>query len=138
MALRWKSSYSCNIKEIDEQHKKMFEIGSKLCILEPVCSKVNFDDEISEIIADLKAYTIYHFTFEENLMKESNFEDYEAHFLEHQHFVSAIQALDARNRFSDDTERINTMIHFIDNWIGEHILKEDMKYASHLSVRSVL
>ena len=28
--IKWKEEYSCNIKEIDKQHKKLFEIGGRI------------------------------------------------------------------------------------------------------------
>lgn len=137
MALRWKNSFSCNIKEIDEQHKKMLEIASKLNILEPICSKRNFEDEIFEVFNEIKAYTSYHFNFEEKLMQKYGYKDYAKHCLEHKVFTEAIMKLGENNKDFRDPEMVRNIINIINGWITNHILEVDMQYKDYLNSKGL-
>lgn len=128
MALRWRNSFSCNIKEIDNQHKRLFEISSKLSILAPISSKKNFEDEILEIINELKEYAIYHFEYEEKMMQKYNFEGFERHSLQHDDFVKRILELEEEHVKFNRAEAVISIRDFVISWITEHILKADIKY----------
>lgn len=128
MTLRWRNSFSCNIKEIDSQHKKLFEISSKLNILAPICSKINFEDEILLVINELKEYAIYHFEYEEKLMKKYNFEGFEKHHLQHDAFVKKIEEFEQKVLNFNNAEIVLKIKEFITGWITGHILKTDMMY----------
>ncbi|MBV7276633.1 hemerythrin family protein [Clostridium sp. PL3] len=128
MALRWRSSFSCNIKEIDNQHKRLFEISSKLNILAPISSKIDFKDEIVEVINELKEYAIYHFDYEEKMMQKFNFEDFEKHRLQHNAFVKRVLELEQEHLKFNRSQTVISIIDFLTGWITAHILKTDMKY----------
>ncbi|WP_411680175.1 bacteriohemerythrin [Clostridium thailandense] len=128
MALRWRSSFSCNIKEIDNQHKRLFEISSKLNILAPISSKIDFKDEILEVINELKEYAIYHFDYEEKMMQKFNFEDFEKHRLQHNAFVKRVLELEQEHLKVNRSQTVISIIDFLTGWITAHILKTDMKY----------
>lgn len=131
MALRWRNILSCNIKEIDDQHKKLFEISSKLNILAPICWKINFEDEILQVVNDLKDYSVYHFDFEENLMKKYNFEGFEEHCQEHESFVKKVMEIEQEVLNFNRAETVISIIDFVTGWITEHILTTDMKYKDY-------
>ena len=138
MALRWRSSYSCNIDEIDKQHNKLFEISSKLNILEPICAKIDFQDEILEVISELKEYTLFHFDYEEKLMKQFNYEDFDRHHHVHEIFVSKILELEQENLTNfNKPEMVRNITEFVTGWITTHILKTDMKYKDFFNDRGI-
>ncbi|UOO38341.1 hemerythrin family protein [Oscillospiraceae bacterium CM] len=128
MAVRWRNSTSCNIKEIDNQHKKLFEISSKLNILEPICTQIDFKDEILDVIDQLKDYSIYHFTYEESLMQKYHYPDYEEHRDAHKAFIKKILDLENGDVNFSSSESLRHIIDFINGWVMAHILKTDMKY----------
>ena len=128
MALRWRNSYSCNIREIDKQHRKLFEIGSKLTILEPICSQIIIHDEILEVISELKGYTVYHFEYEERLMLKLGYGDYDGHKQEHEAFVNKVLELEQNSLYLNNPAILKEIIDFIYHWISDHILETDMKY----------
>ena len=133
MALRWRNSYSCNISEIDNQHKKLFEICSKLNILQPICYNIDFRDEIKEIINDLKEYTIYHFEYEESLLKKYNYNEFERQHREHEGFVRKIAELDNAINENNNPEFVKDIVDFVTGWITAHILNTDMMYKEFLN-----
>jgi hemerythrin len=137
MALRWRSSFRCNIKEIDLQHSKLFEISSKLNILEPICVKIDFEDEILEVINELKEYTIYHFDYEEKLMEKFKYKDYDEHRCEHQTFIAKVQEMQEDCSNFNRPEIIRNITEFLTGWITAHILETDMKYTEFFNSRGI-
>lgn len=137
MALRWRNSFSLNVKDIDDQHKKLFEISSKLNILAPVSSKINIEDEILKVIKELKEYAIYHFKYEENLMKKFNYDGFEEHRIEHEDLVKKVLKFEQENLDFNKPETVVNMIDFITSWITAHILKTDMKYKDFFNDRGI-
>jgi hemerythrin len=137
MYFEWKDSYSVNIAEINEQHKKLFQIGGKISDL--VFAKDEFDhyDEIMEILQELRDYTIYHFNYEEELMKKYNFEGLDIHKIEHTFLTKKIMKFQNKDLDSDQKEAIANLVAFISDWISGHILKTDMQYRGYLNGKGV-
>lgn len=133
MALRWRNGFSCNIKEIDNQHKRLFEISSKLNILAPISSKINFNDEILEIISELREYAIYHFDYEEKMLQKYNYEGLEAHHIQHQDFINRVKELEQEHLKLSSDDMINSIIEYVTGWITAHILKTDMNYKDYIN-----
>ena len=68
--IEWKPEYNVHIDTIDQQHKKLVAIINEL--YELLTDETGVKEYISKIIDDLKEYTIYHFSTEEDLMKNSS------------------------------------------------------------------
>lgn len=137
MALRWRTSFSCNIKEIDAQHRKLFEISSKLNILEPICARIDYRDEILEVVRELREYTIYHFEYEERLLERYGYENLAVHHFEHEAFVATVLELESNSVEYTKPEMIREITDFITAWITRHILKTDMNYKEFLNQKGV-
>ena len=137
MALRWRNSFSCNMEEIDNQHKKLFEISSKLNILAPICSKIDFEDEIIKVLNELKEYAIYHFDYEEKLMQKFNYKDFEEHHQSHAAFLEQVLEFERENHKLNKPEMVTNIINFLTGWITAHILKTDMKYKDFFNDKGI-
>lgn len=134
---KWHDKFSVNIEEIDKQHQKLFELGSR--IFEMVSVKGDFDyyDEIIEILTELKEYTIYHFGYEEKLMAETGFEGLEEHKKEHDAFVSKVEEVLKKDIDEEQREIKMDMIIFIADWVEKHILNTDQEYKIYLNLKGV-
>lgn len=137
MALRWRDSFSCNVEEIDNQHKKLFEIGSNLHTMAPTCIKNDHYDEIKAIINELKEYTIYHFGYEEKLMQELDFSGYVEHKYEHKAFIRKVLKFEQEDLDIKQVESVMNLVTFVTDWIATHILKTDMKYKDFFNSNDV-
>jgi hemerythrin len=127
MIFKWSNEYSCNVKEIDEQHKKLFEIGEKLNNL--VTTKEYYDkfEEINNIFKELVDYAIYHFSTEEKIMLESAYNDYEGHKKEHDMFVKKLSSINLKELKTNQDKIIIDLLAFVGKWIISHIFNVDMK-----------
>ncbi|RKD33921.1 bacteriohemerythrin [Thermohalobacter berrensis] len=137
MLFKWKDKYSVNIKEVDKQHKKLFEIGNELYTLVSLNDGIDRYDEIMKIIEELKDYAIYHFNYEEKLMKEYGYEEFNDHKQQHDAFVNKI--LDIEKQDIDGKQNIITMdiLNFIADWIEKHIIKSDLKYKDFFNQKGL-
>lgn len=128
MYFKWKDNYNVDVKEIDKQHNKLFEIGTR--ISELVLANDDFDhyDEIMAILQELKEYTIYHFGYEEKLMKQYGYKDLDTHKIEHLFVIKKLQKLGSKDIDEEQKEAVMELIGFISDWISGHILKTDMQY----------
>lgn len=125
----WKENYSVEVDIIDEQHKKLLEIGAQLYDIVSNKANIDFYDEILNILESLKDYTVYHFEYEEKLMKEYNYEDLDKHKVEHRKFIQKIMSITEDSIDEKQGNVTMDMILFVADWIENHILKSDKKYS---------
>lgn len=134
---KWKDEFSVNVASIDEQHKRLFEIGSELDDLMALNDEYDHYDEIIDILNKLKDYTIYHFDYEEELFEKYDYEESVSHHFEHHFFIKRLEKLCKKDIDSQQQEAIHEIYTFILDWISEHILKSDMKYKDFLISKGV-
>ena len=132
MLFKWRDTFNLDIPEIDAQHKKLFEIGSRL--YEIISLKGNYDhyDEIMQIIDELRDYAQYHFSYEEDLMRKKDYENYDVHKIEHDFFIKKIARINVNDIEYDQDKVMLEMVSFVADWISGHILKTDRHYREIL------
>lgn len=129
---KWSENYATGIERIDEQHKKLVEIGAKLEDMLYTGDSIDYYDYILETIDELRDYTEYHFNYEENRMRECGYPDLEEHRMEHLYFVKKIGNLAMRDIDSQQISVISETLEFLAKWLFSHILDSDMKYVDYL------
>jgi hemerythrin len=122
---------------LSPRYKKLFEIGSRIYDLLSLGDEYDHYDEIALIFDELRDYTIFHFGFEEKLMKKYGYEGYENHKIEHDFFVKKLQRLEKTDFDNKQTESLMQMITFVADWITGHILKTDAKYKDFFNARGI-
>ncbi|MCH3963870.1 MAG: hemerythrin family protein [Clostridium sp.] len=131
----WKDIYSCGVKRIDDEHKRLFEIGQSIYDL--VKNQDNFLytdkilDEILDNIDNLREYTIYHFEDEERLMQLYDYPGYKAQKVVHDKFIDKIENLDLESIEENPQEEVLKLLDFVYNWISDHILGMDLKLKDY-------
>lgn len=132
MIFKWKESFSIGIEEIDRQHKRLFEIGGEIYNLAVLKDGQDHYDEIMALLSSLKDYTVYHFGFEENLMKKYDYDKIEEHKEQHDIFIGKLIDIESQDIDSSQKKIILDILDFIVNWISSHILGSDFKYKEVL------
>ncbi len=134
---QWKDVLSCNIAEIDNQHKKLLEIGSRLYDI--IRNQKDFDyyDDILYILQELQDYTVYHFDYEEKLMQQYGYEGLEEQKKQHQHFVDKLKEAAKKDIDEEQFSFSLDLATFIADWIEHHILGSDKKYKDFLNGKGV-
>jgi len=130
--LVWDDQYSIGIKEVDEQHKVLFDYINEL-------RDIMLGNKPPEIIErtfhSILNYTVTHFLDEEVLLYQNEYPDYEEHKRVHDEFLNEIKSLYVRFRAGDPlaSGRIVSaeITAILTEWIQVHIMEADKKYAEY-------
>ena len=130
--IEWDTSFSVNNDEIDAQHKTWIKALNTLHD-----SMISDEDEDTRkiLIDSLEAmisYTKYHFRFEEEYMRKINYSNLADHLKLHESFIAQIHKYD-NDMQNGDLVLGTRIIKIMQEWLTEHILTEDKKYASFAS-----
>ena len=131
--MEWSDTLSVNIKEIDEQHKKLLAMINEL----HEAMKTGRGKEVTEkTLGGLIAYVGTHFATEEALMEKHNYPGFLAHKGEHAKLTA--QAKDIHQQFQQGKAVVNVeLMNFLKSWLQNHILGTDKKYVPFLNSKGV-
>ena len=120
----WNADFSVSVPEIDEQHKRLFQVINDFYD----AIKDGRENAFGELLDSLIAYTVYHFSSEEKYMDKFNYPEAESHKREHELFTAKV--LDVKKRFDDGKFVLTLEItNFLKNWITNHVLHVDKKLS---------
>jgi hemerythrin len=127
----WKQEYLINICEMDNQHKRVFEIidNINICLKSKDCTVV-------ELILDtLIDYIEYHFSSEEKFLEKYGYKEYKDHKQRHDEFKQTLYQYkkDIKNKTLNKTN----MMLMLQSWMVNHILQDDKKYAKYLNEKGI-
>lgn len=121
----WYKSYSVNNEELDNHHRTLFDILNRLY---DNCFGKDIPNCLAPIIDELISYSKYHFTAEEQHMRNIGYKDIEKQILEHEVFTQkALNLHEVINK--DNPELTKELIAFLGNWLLHHVMEEDKKYS---------
>jgi len=130
--LDWNSGdFSLSIPEIDEQHRQWIDIMNDLHL---ALMNNRGSEVIEKTIADLLNYTKSHFSCEEALMKKMNYPEFSRHRAQHKSLKEEISKLQ-RDYLSNELILSSQVMSRLKNWLTEHILTEDRKYADFYHIK---
>jgi hemerythrin len=121
----WSDKYSIGNAEIDNQHKKLFDIINRLFDISLGRNEVA---TVEAVMDDLVSYTDYHFKFEELHMRDVGYKDINKHIVEHNFFTNEIMFA-KRRQIQDKSNIDNKLIEFLCTWLIQHVTEEDRKYV---------
>jgi hemerythrin-like metal-binding protein len=126
--LSWNPSLSLGIASIDRQHERELDLINNLhnAILAGRGSQV-----AAATLDELLEYTIYHFRFEEGMLRAQGFPGLDAHVREHQAFTRTLTHM-AESR---EVRHVRTLMNTLSQWLHGHIMGIDMQYASYIRER---
>lgn len=122
--LRWSDRYSVGNNDIDNDHRRLFEIINMLQEMQLTGDNAG---KFAEVLSSLFDYSMYHFNREEEYMNQISYDEIEAHRNEHKKYIVKISTFNSdffSVRRPDETD----VIEFLTNWWTNHILKSDVKY----------
>lgn len=131
--LTWSDEYSVNIKEIDNQHRKLIEIINQL---HEAMTEGKGGSVLDDTLQRLLDYTDYHFSAEERLMEAYNYPGYVHHKAEHAKLIRQVEEFQRRYR-QNPTGLAVQLLNFLKSWLTDHILKTDKQYSRYLNNQGV-
>lgn len=129
MAVEWKPMYAIDVKEIDEQHRYLFELGNQVYQL-TAGGQAESDavgKQIQAIIEQLEFYTLEHLEYEERLMESINYPNRRKHVQEHERFRTQLESIKKDMLEQSNIEAKMQLMLFITDWIAKHIMMTDQE-----------
>ncbi len=124
--MNWDEKYSVKNPEMDHQHKKLIELVNQL---HDAMKTGKAKEEIGTVLKSLADYTQTHFDAEEKMLKSIQFNEFASHKAEHTKLIQ--QVVQLIKRFDNDEPLpVMEVMNFLKSWLVDHIMKEDMKYAT--------
>lgn len=132
--IMWDEKLKTNVKECDEQHKKLIALVNEL---HDGMKAGKGKDVIGKVLNELLNYTNYHFKTEEAYMQKYNFPEFLKHKREHEDLTR--QAKELKERFDRGEVAITVnVMNFLKEWLQSHILSTDKKYGPFLNDKGVI
>lgn len=124
-----KDEYLTGILQVDEEHKRLFEIAEETWQLlheEFVADKY---DNIRQLLTELEEYTKTHFAHEEAYMESINYKRMFTQKIQHKQFIDKLETLDIASIDGSDAQAQDAMVQdiltFLTDWLVHHILETD-------------
>jgi hemerythrin len=131
--VEWKDSYSVGIDSIDQQHKKLLGLINQLQTAVDYSTGEEFEREALDELVD---YTKTHFTYEEGLLEQNDYPDFEPHKAQHEKMIREVERVLAEYEKDHDTAMQNAA-DYLKDWLINHINGTDKEYSSHLIGKGV-
>lgn len=120
------------VDAMDAQHQMLLEIGEHFrCTLREGAGDAS--DQLETTLNVLVTYARFHLNAEEDFMREIGYPGIRDHIKSHHKLVSRL-----RTQVSDyraGTLAAESLGDFIQEWIVQHVLQEDLKYADFSRTR---
>ncbi len=121
----WKNSFNTNIHEIDAQHQHIFSVFNRLSDAVQ-CSEDNYSAII--LLREMNDYASSHFKTEEKLMARFAYKGLDSQIKQHSYYREQMILLS--NAFeTKNASACTSLLQFLTDWLLNHILQEDMKFA---------
>ncbi len=128
--IRWNSTYELGHKEIDTQHQKLVDIINDFY---NAFATAQAHNKIGDIIGELVNYTIFHFTAEEEIFKNSTYPQTDEHVKMHKSFVDKLKVYHQEVKDGNMTTTYDLMT-FLRDWLIQHIMGTDKTYLAYIKL----
>ncbi len=129
----WNESYSVRVRQMDEQHEKLFEIINGLA------EAMRFgkgDDVVRDTVEQLAVYTRTHFLQEEVLMRQTGYPGLPAHREQHRKLMEDVEQYKRALEEGRSASSVS-LLNFVRQWVIHHIRESDKAYSDHLNAAGI-
>lgn len=132
--ITWEDSMSVNVKEIDDQHKKLISLINELHEWKETGER---KDILGDVLEELINYTRYHFSAEERRMKQFSYIGYLEHKRQHDDLTDKVMSL--KDKHDKEGSAIAVEVSsFLKDWLTNHILGTDKKYSAFFNSKGIM
>lgn len=128
----WLESYSVGNQKLDGQHQRILAM---INALGEAMLAGNERAALMKIFSDLAGYAKTHFKFEESLLEEAGYPGLVEHRERHVDLNRRLADY-YRTFYTDRTPQTAAVMDFLQHWLFDHILEEDMRYSEYLSEKT--
>jgi len=129
----WDESYSVGVSTLDDDHKHLINLINQLESAIHYYNGKEFEEKALQEVVD---YTKYHFEREENMMKENDYPDFEAHIASHRAMIDKVGQVVEDYKTNPDHALTDTVA-FLRDWLINHICKTDREYKEFFNSKGI-
>ncbi len=131
--LEWRSQFATGVGVVDEQHQRLVGLVNQLY---EAISEFRGHEILGQILGGLVEYADYHFKTEEELMSSHGYPALEQHRQEHLKLTAKVKEF--VERFEQGKDRILLeLARFLKDWLADHMLVTDQKFAPFFREKGV-
>jgi hemerythrin len=140
----WNEQWELGVTLLDSQHKKLVSVINELAM---VRMNLIFTTHPSQVVKlkhqrwmigaaldELIAYTEYHFSAEEELMKQYGYKESKQHKAAHANFTKRIVEFRERYVRYEILDLGEDLLHFLRDWLFNHILRSDKEMCRKIGL----
>jgi len=128
MSIRaWSEDYVSGFETIDTHHKTLFEMINTFH--DENDENVN-DAVVSEFLDALLQYCGFHFSCEEELMKQFSYPLIDFHMSIHKNLTNTVKKIIEQVKRGEVKDTYTTVISFATEWLNNHIAHDDLTFLS--------
>ncbi|HCL00810.1 MAG TPA: hemerythrin [Lachnoclostridium phytofermentans] len=135
-AFDWIKELETGDELIDQQHKEFFRIGRDIeQLLVRKCIGVQ-EQELLDIVCELREYVSYHFYSEETIMRQKGYSNYELHVKEHLGFRKFIMEIDCPALAKNPYKELKALKSAIQSCVFNHMMGEDVRMIKEIQLKN--
>jgi len=132
--IAWTSHMSVDVKLLDNDHKKLLILLSKL---HHAVIHSHARQTLDTVVESLIKHIRIHFAHEEQLFAETAYPGAATHEREHNHLIEHARVLQQRFRNCADVESCLQVVDLLKDGLFNHMESSDLQYAPHFKAREV-
>jgi hemerythrin len=132
--VNWDDSYNLGIKEIDIQHRGLFDLINRLSNTRSYEHGEKYFFATANTLID---YALLHFKTEERYMEQAQYAKLVEHRKEHSDFISRFRNL-IEDLEKDNSSTQQKILDFLNEWYMTHILGIDRDYVPSLKSKGFM
>ncbi len=126
--IEWNDELSMGVSEIDDQHKELIRIANGLI---NAVNKGADTRVLNNVITKLRAYTVFHFNSEEQLMHDHRYPRRGEHEADHNRLKKDVKEFQ-RTLYKKRDLTPHAVLDFLKVWLLKHILSADRELATFI------
>lgn len=131
--LTWNESFSVNVAEIDQQHKKLIDMVNDL---NDAMKQGKGKEVLGKILNSMVSYTVSHFRTEEKYFDQFGYPEADDHKKEHAAFIEKVT--DFKGKFESRNLFLTIeVMDFLSGWLKTHIMGTDRKYSDFFNEKGL-
>lgn len=132
--MTWTDKLSVGVGVLDDDHKKLVGMVNELY---DAMQAGHGRESLGRILNALVQYTKVHFAREEKFFAQTGYPASVAH--KHEHDALTKQVLDVQQKYNSGAAATLSLdvMHFLKNWLVNHIQGSDQKYRAHLNEKGI-
>ena len=128
--LAWSDKFSTDIVSIDRQHQQLLFLSQNL--LNVLSSEGSSLAEKQETFQDLVDHVLAHFAYEERIMRNIGYSNYEQHIVEHNDIRAEIKLMMKDVMNAEGVDDWKGLVSMVQVWVLRHIVASDIPISNFI------